>query len=267
MSFLDFGEGRTRSRGFDPLLGRESVEVLEHDTDPPALMIEGTVGGVASRYWLPRFARVLVSEGDEVVSGTLLAVVPRTRGGVVNFRGGVPGLTELFEAQAPAEAAVLVETDGIVELEESDGRWAVVVRDERGSISHYPVPDKSVLRVQSGERVRVGDRLTHGSKSLHDVLLLEGAETVQRCLLDDLLGRFLSYKGAVQDHRHLEIVLRRMLRRVRVTDPGDTKWGSGELVDRFEFRDLNERARNEGRRPALAVPALVGVSAAAHALR
>lgn len=185
VAFRGLKEGLTCAKRLDASVGRECLVVTEHELDSPTLVLDEVA------YPLPWHARVLVSEGDEVVPGARLTIVPRDRGDAVDVRGGVPGLVDLFEGWPPQASATLAPIDGTVDLEEAEGRWTIQVRDEGDSVSRAPVPDRIVLRVWTGQRVRIGDRLTRGAKNLRDVLRLEGAGTLQRRWIGDLLRRLV----------------------------------------------------------------------------
>jgi DNA-directed RNA polymerase subunit beta' len=171
-----------------------------------------------------------------ISAGTLLAKTPREVGGTQDITGGLPRVTELFEARRPKEPAVIAEIDGRVELldEKRRGKRTIIVRNESGIEREHLVPHGKYLRVHGGDRVRAGDPLVEGPLVPHDILRISGEEAVQRYLLREIQNVYRSQRVEIDD-KHLEIIIAQMLRKVRVESVGDTGLLPGSVIDKFEF--------------------------------
>ncbi len=176
-----------------------------------------------------------------ISAGTLLAKTPREVGGTQDITGGLPRVTELFEARRPKEPAVIAEIDGRVELldEKRRGKRTIIVRNESGIEREHLVPHGKYLRVHGGDRVRAGDPLVEGPLVPHDILRISGEEAVQRYLLREIQNVYRSQRVEIDD-KHLEIIIAQMLRKVRVESVGDTPLLPGSVIDKFEFRRVNQ---------------------------
>ncbi len=218
--------------------------VVEHKGElHPRVIIEDTDGKILEFHYIPARTYVEVEEGQEVQPGTLLARRPREVGGTQDITGGLPRVTELFEARKPKEPAVMSEIDGLVELsqEKKRGKMTIIVRNPESEIEkeHY-VPHDRHLRVHTGDRVRAGDQLTDGPLVPHDILRISGEAELQKYMLREIQNVYRSQKQTIDD-KHVETILSQMLSKVRVDRPGDTAFLPGEVVDRFKFRAENER--------------------------
>ena len=207
------------------------------------LLAGGGTGKILEFHYIPARTYVEVEEGEKVVPGTLLARRPREVGGTQDITGGLPRVTELFEARKPKEPAVMSEIDGVVELsqEKKRGKMTIIVRNPESEIEkeHY-VPHDRHLRVHTGDRVRAGDQLTDGPLVPHDILRISGEAELQKYMLREIQNVYRSQKQGIDD-KHVEMILTQMLRKVRVDRPGDTSFLPGEVVDKFKFRAENER--------------------------
>jgi DNA-directed RNA polymerase beta' subunit len=203
----------------------------------------GPGGKILEFHYIPARTYVEVEEGEKVVPGTLLARRPREMGGTQDITGGLPRVTELFEARKPKEPAVMSEIDGVVELsqEKKRGKMTIIVRNPEAEVAkeHY-VPHDRHLRVHTGDQVRAGDQLTDGPLVPHDILRIVGEAELQKYMLHEIQNVYRSQKQSIDD-KHPEIILGQMLRKVRVDRPGDTNFLPGEVVDKFRFRRENER--------------------------
>jgi DNA-directed RNA polymerase subunit beta' len=168
--------------------------------------------------------------------------MPREASGVKDITGGLPRVTEIFEARKPKEPAVIAEIDGTVELkgEKRRGKRMIVVRSESGLEREHLVPHGKRFLVHSGDPVRAGQALIEGPLVPHDILRVSGEEAVQQYLLHEIQGVYRSQRVEIND-KHIEVIVARMLRKVRIENPGDTNLLSGLIVDKFEFRRVNER--------------------------
>jgi len=211
----------------------------------PQVIIEDASGRILDFYYLPERANLEAENGSMVVAGAILARTPRESGGTQDITGGLPRVTELFEARRPKNPAVIAEIDGVVEFvpEKRRGKRLIVVRGSEGSVSEVAIPPGVPLLVHAGDIVRAGDALVRGPLVPHDILRVGGVEAVQDYLLHEIQSVYRSQRVEIDD-KHIEIVVSQMLRKVRVTDAGDTGLLPGHSIDRSEFRVVNRRMRS-----------------------
>ncbi|MBN1590631.1 MAG: DNA-directed RNA polymerase subunit beta' [Pirellulales bacterium] len=216
--------------------------VMEHKGDlHPQVVIEDETGKILDFYYLPEKAHIEVNEGDTIVPGTLLAKTPRDVAGTQDITGGLPRVTEIFEARKPKEPAVIAEIDGIVELlgEKRRGKRTIIVRSETGIEREHLVSHGKHLRVHAGEFVRAGEALVDGPLVPHDILRISGEEAVQQYLVREIQNVYRSQRVEIDD-KHIEIIVSQMLRKVLVESIGDTGLLPGSVMDKFDFRSANE---------------------------
>jgi len=200
-------------------------------------------GKILEFHYIPARTYVEIEEGDTVVPGTILARRPREMMGTQDITAGLPRVTELFEARKPKEPAVMSEIDGVVELsqEKKRGKMTIIVRNpETGIEKEHYVPHDRHLRVHTGDQVKAGDMLTDGPLVPHDMLRIAGEAELQKYLLREIQNVYRCAPVTIDD-KHIEAILSRMLRKVRVDRPGDTSFLPGEVVDKFRFRAENQR--------------------------
>jgi DNA-directed RNA polymerase subunit beta' len=239
--FEDIVEGETMKLETDAA-GHKRRTIIEHKGDlHPQVIIEDAEGKILDFYYIPERASIEVNEGQAVSAGTLLAKTPREVGGTQDITGGLPRVTELFEARRPKEPAVIAEIDGRVELKEEKrrGKRTIIVRNENGIEREHLVPHGRYLRVHGNDRVKAGDALIEGPLVPHDILRISGEEAVQRYLLREIQNVYRSQRVEIDD-KHLEIIVAQMLRKVRVESVGDTTLLPGSVIDKFEFRRVNQ---------------------------
>jgi DNA-directed RNA polymerase subunit beta' len=195
--------------------------------------------------------------------GTQLTMRTFHTGGVAgdDITQGLPRVEELFEARRPKGQAVITEIAGVVTVTENQGRREIEVRSDEGESQTYSVPYGARLKVESGARVEAGDELTEGSVNPHDLLRVRGIRGVQLYLLREV-QRVYRLQGVDINDKHVEVMVRQMLRKVKVEDAGDTDLLPGGLVDMFEFEDANREALAAGLEPAIAKPVLLGITKA-----
>jgi DNA-directed RNA polymerase subunit beta' len=195
--------------------------------------------------------------------GTQLTMRTFHTGGVAgdDITHGLPRVEELFEARKPKGQAIISEVDGVVRVTEAKGTRKVIVRTEQGDEKVYTVPYGARLEVKEGDRVSAGDQITEGSLNPHDILRVKGVRAVQNYLVRQVQDVYRSQGVEIND-KHIEVVIRQMLRKVRVDDPGDTDLLMGGLVDMFDFEDENRRVVEAGGRPATARPVILGITKA-----
>ncbi len=229
----------------------------------PQLVITDKEGKKLGVYSLPEHAYLEVEDGTEIKKGTLLAKIPREAVSTQDITGGLPRVTELFEARRPKDPAIISELDGIVEIgEKKKGKQVIKVRNpQTGLAVEYLVPRGKFIRYYSGDFVRNGDPLTDGNIAPHD-LLRKGEDAVQEYLLNEVQKVYRAH-GVTIDDKHIEIIVSQMFRCQKVVMSGGTDLLIGQIVDKRIFKEKNSIAISEGKEPAIAKPYLMGISRAA----
>jgi DNA-directed RNA polymerase subunit beta' len=263
--FEDVVDGKTMKRERDAA-GIERKFIIEHKGDlHPQIVIEDDHGTPLIYYPIPEKAYIDVDDKVKVKAGTLLAKTPRESEGTQDITGGLPRVTEIFEARRPKEPAIMAEIDGIVELvrEMKRGKRTILVKnDESGVVQEHLVPHGKHLKVQSGDRVRSGQPLVEGALIPHDILRINGEDALQVYLLREVQGVYRSQNVSIDD-KHIEVIVSQMLRKVQVVDAGDTEFLPDAVVDKFRFRRVNQEMVKQKKRPATAEPVLLGITKAA----
>jgi DNA-directed RNA polymerase subunit beta' len=216
--------------------------VIEHKGDKhPQVIIEDPDGKILDVHYLPAKARIEVDEGDEVVAGKLLARLPRGSGGTQDITGGLPRVTEIFEARKPKEPAAMAEISGVVELKSDKrrGKMTIIVRSEGGMEKEHHVPRDRHLNFHTGDVVEAGDALTDGPLVPHDILRIKGEEALQRYLLREIQNVYRAQSVNISD-KHIEVIISQMMRKVEIESVGDSAFLPGEVVDKLTFRHANE---------------------------
>jgi DNA-directed RNA polymerase subunit beta' len=247
--FDEIVEGETLRKERDPG-GAERWVIMEHKGDlHPQIVIEDDRGQSLAFYYVPEKAHLEVREGQKVSAGTLLAKTPREVGGTQDITGGLPRVTEIFEARRPREPAVMAEIAGKVRLgEKKKGKRIIIVEalDDHGRPvgvdREHAVPHGKHLRVHTGDYVKEGDPLVDGPLVPHDILRISGADAVQNYLVREVQSVYRSQRVDIDD-KHIEIIVAQMLRKVKVESMGDTGLLPGSVIDKFAFREVNERLR------------------------
>ncbi|HXJ78473.1 MAG TPA: DNA-directed RNA polymerase subunit beta' [Candidatus Methylomirabilis sp.] len=223
---------------------------------------EDALGETRGRYMLPVGAHLLVTDGADVFQGDILAKIPRESTKTKDITGGLPRVAELFEARKPREHATITEIDGAVEFAGFvKGMRKIVIRADDGETKEYLIPRGKHISVHEGDRVRAGEPLMDGSPNPHDYLAVLGDRELQRYLVNEVQEVY-RLQGVTINDKHIEIIVRQMLRRVRIEEVGDTEFVVGELVDKFAFQEENEKALAVSKRPATAQPVLLGITKA-----
>jgi len=220
---------------------RRMVLEAKGNLSPRIVLEDPATGKTLDWYPLPERAYIEVEEGQFISAGSLLAKTPREVSGTQDITGGLPRVTELFEARKPKEPAVIAEIDGVVEIlgEKRRGKRTIIVRSESGIEREHLVSHGQRLRVHSGDYVRAGEPLVEGPQVPHDILRISGEEAVQQYLLREIQSVYRAQKVDIND-KHIEIIIAQMMRKVRVETVGDTNLLPGILMDKFEFRKVNE---------------------------
>ncbi|HZZ42209.1 MAG TPA: DNA-directed RNA polymerase subunit beta' [Tepidisphaeraceae bacterium] len=222
--------------------GGAKLVIIEHKGERhPRITIEGADGKILDFHYLPSKARIEVKNGQKVSAGQMLARQPREAAGTMDITGGLPRVTEIFEARKPKDPSVLAEISGTIEIrsDKRRGKMTINIKNETGMEREHHVPQDKELLVHAGDRVEAGDALIRGPMIPHDILRIRGEEALYQYLLTEVQNVYRSQGVKIND-KHIEIILNQMLRKVKVEDPGDTKFLPGEVVDKFRFRQGNE---------------------------
>ena len=223
--------------------GSSRFVVVEHKGEKhPQIKIEDKDGNVLDYHYLPPKARIEVKEGQKILPGMLLARQPRAMGGTQDITGGLPRVTEIFEARRPKESAVMAEISGSVKInpDKRRGKMTIIVTSESGLEHEHHVPQDKHLLVHAGDFVEAGAPLVDGPLIPHDILRIKGEEALHHYLLSEVQAVYRSQNVTIND-KHLEIIVHQMLRKVNVDHVGDSKFLPSEVVDRFRFQTENER--------------------------
>ena len=216
----------------------------------------------AARYFLSVGVNIVASEGEEVRAGDIVAKIPRETTKTKDITGGLPRIAELFEARKPKDFAVISEIDGVVTFgKDSKGKRKIVVTPEIGDEKEYLIAKGKHISVQEGDRVTPGDALMDGVNNPHDLLAIKGEKELARYLVDEVQEVY-RLQGVKINDKHMEVIVRQMLRRVRITDPGDTVFIADEQVERYRFQEENEKVIAQGGCPAVGDPLLLGITKA-----
>jgi DNA-directed RNA polymerase subunit beta' len=218
---------------------------------------------VLRKYFLPSGANLQIKDADRVFAGDVLAKIPREAARTKDITGGLPRAEELFEARRPKNPAVISEIDGTVQIGGLvRGYRKIGVRNERGGEKEYLIPKGSHLSVSDGERIRAGDALMDGSVNPHDILRVLGEKELAEYLLKEVQAVYRLQGVGIND-KHIETVIRMMLRWVKVEEVGDSEFLVDEQVDKFIFQEENEKVMKKGGKPAKARPLLLGITKSA----
>jgi DNA-directed RNA polymerase subunit beta' len=264
LSFKDMIAGVTVKRELDEATGRIAMVVIEHKEDlNPQIEVRDGAGKALASYAIPVGAQVVVNEGDEIQPGALLAKTPRQASKTKDITGGLPRVAELFEARRPKDAAEMARIEGIVSLEGTvRGKRKLVVRNpDTAQEEEHLIPAGKHIIVQPGDLVHKGQHLTEGSADPHEILEILGPAALYEFLIGQVQEVY-RLQGVTINDKHIEIIIRQMLRKVRITDPGDSEYFWGEQVDRNAFLAENRRIEEAGGKPAEAEPILLGITKA-----
>ncbi len=275
IALRDIVEGVTIREVIDEVTGlsqRVIIEDQEGKLQPRVSVKEGrgtensgpqdSLGETRGRYMLPVGAHLLVADGQEIFQGDIIAKIPREATKTKDITGGLPRVAELFEARKPKEQAVITEIDGAVEFAGFvKGMRKIVIRADDGETKEYLIPRGKHIAVHEGDRVKAGEALMDGSPNPHDYLAVLGDRELQRYLVNEVQEVY-RLQGVTINDKHIEIIVRQMLRRVRIEEVGGTDFVVGELVDKFVFQEENEKAQAAGKPPSTAKPVLLGITKA-----
>jgi DNA-directed RNA polymerase subunit beta' len=261
-AYRDLQEGLTLHEEVDEVTGLSRWVVTDSPDEKrqPTIVVKGAKG--SKRYLMPSRAHLMVQDGDEVFPGDVLAKIPRETTKTKDITGGLPRVVELFEARKPHEPAVMSEIDGTVKFGEiAKGQRKVYVMADNGLEKEYSVPRGVHINVQEGERVKAGEPLMDGPLNPHDILAIRGEKELQGYLVNEIQEVY-RLQGVNISDKHIEVIVRQMMRWVKIEDVGDTSFLLEQQVDKFKFREENDRVMAQGGRPATGRSLLLGITKA-----
>ncbi len=272
VKFGDVTEGMTMEERRDVVTGKSSKVVVEYrDAEMrPRISIKDELGRTAklpqsnawARYLLPLGAIILVTEGDAILAGDVVAKIPRETTKTKDITGGLPRVAELFEVRKPKEHAVITEIDGMVTFgKHSKGKRKVVVTPEVGEPREYLIPKGKHVSVQEGDVILAGEALMDGSANPHDILSVSGIKELAKYLVNEVQEVY-RLQGVKINDKHIEVIVRQMLRKVKIKDSGDSDYLVGDQVEWRLFNQKNQEVLAQGGRPAQAEPLLQGITKA-----
>ncbi len=262
--FRDVVEGVTIREEVDEVTGLSQRVVVEHGREElqPRISIKDEQGATVFRCLLPVSAHLMVSEGQMVSAGDSISKIPRETMKTKDITGGLPRVAELFEARRPKDAAVISEIDGRVELGGIvKGMRKLSVRDEHGDLREYLIARRRHVNVLDGDEVKAGEAFMDGPINPHDILDVLGEQELQKYLVNEIQEVY-RLQGVQINDKHIEVIVRQMLKRVRVEAVGDTNFLVGEHVDKVVFLEENQRVMASDGTAATAKPLLLGITKA-----
>jgi DNA-directed RNA polymerase subunit beta' len=260
----DVIEGVTMNEEVDEVTGLAQRVIVEHGKEElqPRVSVKDEKGATVFRTLLPVGAHLMVQDGQMISAGDVIVKIPRETTKTKDITGGLPRVAELFEARRPREAAVISEIDGRVELAGMvKGMRKVVIRADNGETKEYLIPRGKHINVLEGDEVRAGEPLMDGPINPHDILDVLGDQELQRYLVNEVQEVY-RLQGVNINDKHIEVIVRQMLKRVRIEGVGDTSFLVGEHVDKHLFLEENQRVLASGGVPATAKPLLLGITKA-----
>jgi len=264
IQFKDLLEGVTMHEELDEVTGLSRWVVTDSPDEKrqPTIQIRDDKHKVLRKYLIPSRAHLMVADGDEVHSGDVLAKIPRETTKTKDITGGLPRVVELFEARKPRETAVITEIDGIVKYGDiTKGQRKIMVINENNVEREYALPRGVHVNVQEGEHVRAGEPLMDGPRNPHDILAVLGEKELQAYLVNEIQEVY-RLQGVNINDKHIEVIVRQMMRWIKIEDVGDTEFLVDEQVDKFRFQEENERVKKNSGKPASGRPLLLGITKA-----
>jgi DNA-directed RNA polymerase subunit beta' len=263
--FVDIIAGVTMTEEFDALSEQTQRVISEHKEERhPSLVVVDAKGNELARYALSSGTHLSreIDDGRKVAAGDVLARIPRARMKSKDITGGLPRVDELFEARKPKDAAVIAEIDGVIHIKGSArGARKFTITADNGEERQYSIPISRHLIVRDGERVQAGDVITDGTQSPHDILAIKGEKAVMEFLVAEIQEVYRVQKVTIND-KHIECMVRQMLKKVVVEEVGNTRFLYGQQVDKWEFEEENRITIEKGGTPAKGRPKLLGLTKA-----
>ncbi|MDP1590706.1 MAG: DNA-directed RNA polymerase subunit beta', partial [Prosthecobacter sp.] len=265
LEFRDMISGITITKEKNESTGNEETVVIEHKEDlhPQVVVVNPKTHEVLASYTIPAGAHLSVKNNEKVEAGTTIAKTPRKASKTKDITGGLPRVAELFEARKPKDACEIARIDGTVEIGGLvRGKRRVIVTDQKtGQQEEHLIPRSKHILLFNGDHVGKGDQITDGPVVPHDLLEILGPQALREHLVNEVQEVYRAQGVEIND-KHVEIIIRQMLRKVKITDPGDTEFLWGDQIDRGEFEKENNRVSEEGGKPAEAEPVLLGITKA-----
>lgn len=272
IKYGDIIEGKTMQEQVDEVTGLSRKVIIEFRGGDlrPRVSIKDDKGKTAkitgtnsvARYLLSVGVNIVGSEGAEVRAGDIIAKIPRETTKTKDITGGLPRVAELFEARKPKDFAVISEIEGVVSYgKDAKGKRKIIVTPEVGEEKEYLIAKGKHISVQEGDSVVPGDALMDGVNNPHDLLAIKGEKELARYLVDEVQEVY-RLQGVKINDKHMEVIVRQMLRRVRIADPGDTPFIADEQVERYRFQEENDKIIAQGGQPATGEPLLLGITKA-----
>jgi len=272
IKYDDIIEGKTMQEQVDEVTGLSRKIIVEYKGEDlrPSVVLKDEKGKTVkladsktdARYYFSVGVNLVVSEGDYVKAGDIIAKIPRETTKTKDITGGLPRVAELFEARKPKEVALISEISGTVSFgKDTKGKRKIIITPEIGEPKEYFIPKGKHISVQDGDVVMPGDPLMSGMSNPHDILAIKGEKELARYLVDEVQEVY-RLQGVKINDKHMEIIVRQMLRRIKVLDPGDTAFLADEKVERYRFQEENEKVTARGGRPAIGEPLLLGITKA-----
>jgi DNA-directed RNA polymerase subunit beta' len=264
VKFQDLKEGVTFDEEVDEVTGQSRMVVKDSPDEKkqPRMEIRNPSNKALKTYQMPVRANLMVTDGEEVEPGDIIAKIPRETTKTKDITGGLPRVVELFEARRPAETAVMSEIDGVVKFGPiAKGKRKLIITGDDLEEREYDIPRGTHINVQEGDRVRAGEALMDGPLNPHDILRVLGANRLQEYLVNEIQEVY-RLQGVNINDKHIEVIVRQMLRWVKIKEVGDTDFLLEEQVDRFRFTDENERVNGEDGEVSQAEPLLLGITKA-----
>ncbi len=265
VEFVDIIENVTFREELDESTGLSARVIVEQKDKSrrPQIMIINDKGKRIANYVIPTMANLTVKDGEKVKAGDPLVKIPRETYKTKDITGGLPRVAELFEARHPKEPAIVTEIDGIIEYGKIiRGNQQLLVTTENEEVLEYLIPHGKHMRVHNSDKVESGNRLCEGPIDPHDILKIKGPNDVQEYLVNEIQEVY-RLQGVKINDKHIEVIVRQMLQKVKVEEVGDTNFLEGDQIDRFRFNDENQRVISEGGEPATFTPILMGITKAA----
>ena len=261
--FEDVKSGITMREELDEATGLKNRIIVEHKGDyHPQVVLETEKGELLAVYALPVGAHIGVKEGQQIKTGDMLAKTARRFSQTKDITGGLPRVAELFEARRPKDPAIIAEIDGLVDFGTAKkGQRRIIIKSKSNMVKEYLIPHGKHLNVYKGDYVQSGQALTDGPIVPQDILRVCGERALQEYLLNEIQEVYRSQGVKIND-KHIEVIARQMLRKVRIDEPGDTEFLIGMQIDRWRFAQENERVKKGGKKPAQATPILLGITKA-----
>ncbi|UCB57784.1 MAG: DNA-directed RNA polymerase subunit beta' [Candidatus Omnitrophota bacterium] len=263
VKFEDIIEGKTVKKELDVSTGLYDRVIIDHKGEyHPQVVILNDKKEILAIYTIPVGAHIVVKDGQKIQAGTLLAKTPRKISKTTDITGGLPRVAELFEARRPKDPAIISEIDGTVELGTTKkGQRRIIITSSTGMKKEYIIPHGKHLNVYKGDRVTSGQKLVDGPVVPQDILQVLGDKKLQEYLVNEIQEVY-RLQGVEINDKHIEVIVRQMLKKVRIEEPGDTEFLVGMQVDKFRFQQENERIVKKGKKPAQAKPILLGITRA-----